>query len=158
MAIYTPLDLQDELAKEIERLLSENRYKAPGGEMAKMRVFTQNIPINETDDEEDPIPYVIVRLSGGDDNGAKDSFNTVEVVLIVGIFDDSLDEQGYRDIMGVMNKIYHRFHKDPRLSESAVYAGAFKWMLQEDSYYPYSFGACNMNFYIPAIRREDPYA
>lgn len=153
----TPLTLQDELAAEIGRILKENRYKKPSGDMVPLQVFTQNVPINETDDEDDPIPYAIVRMISGKDTGEKDSFNTVKVVLIIGMFDDALDAQGYRDVMGVIEKIYARFHKDPNLNGVARYAGEFDWMLQDDSYYPYTFGACTMNFYIPAIRREDPY-
>ena len=158
MAALAPLDLQDELAKVIAEILKENRYKHPLGKMVPMKVFTQNVPYDETDDDEDPIPYVIVRLHSGEDEGSKDSFYTVKVVFIIGMFDDGLEAQGYRDVMGVINKIYRRFHTNPNVNGVAVYAGAFDWMLQDDNYFPYCFGACTLDFHIPAIRREDPYA
>lgn len=153
----TPLDLQDELAKVIEELFSGYDYRLPGGGRSKLNIFTQHIPINQTDDEEEPVPYIIVRLSSGDDDGTRDSYNTVRVLIIAGIFDDSLEAQGHRDISNIFQMIYQRFHENPSLSK-ARYSGEFHWALQEDNYYPYYFGACSMEFYIAAIRREDEFA
>ena len=154
----TPLDLQDELMEEMKRLFSDHLYKAPTGERVPINVYPQNIPVNETDDDEDPIPYIIVRLNNGDDNGNRDSNNTVKLVIIIGIWDDALDNQGHRDVLNIIQKVYKRFHTNPNLNNKAVYAGEFNWALQEDTYYPYSFGACSLSFHIPAIRREDPFA
>lgn len=154
----TPLDLQDELVLEMKKILDGYLYKTPAGDRIPIHVFPQDIPVNETDDEEDPIPYIIVRLNRGKDLGDRDSNNTVKVVLIVGIWDDSLDKQGYRDVMNIIQKIYVRFHKNPNLNGKAVCDEEFDWMMQEDSYYPYSFGACSLTFNIAAIRREDEFA
>lgn len=154
----TPIMLQDELVEEMKRLLAGNLYKTPAGEHTEMKVFPQNIPVNETDDDEDPIPYIIVRLNSGEDDGTRDSFNTVKLVIIVGIWDDSLDSQGHRDVLNIIQKVYERFHKTPNLNNIAVYDGDFNWALQEDGYYPYFFGACSLKFRIAAIRREDEFA
>lgn len=154
----TPLELQDELVEEMKRLLSNYLYKTPAGGRIPINVYAQNIPVNETDEDEDPIPYIIVRLNSGDDDGTRDSFNKVKLVIIIGIWDDSLDNQGHRDILNIVQKVYERFHTNPNLNNKAVYAGEFNWALQEDTYYPYSFGACSLNFNIAAIRREDEFA
>ena len=154
----TPLDLQDELVEELKRLFSDYLYKKSPGERVAIKVFPQNIPVNETDDEEDPIPYIIVRLHKGKDDGTRDSNNTVKLVVIIGLWDDALDAQGHRDVSNIIQKIYHRFQTNPNLNGKAVYSGEFEWELQEDNYYPYSFGACSLNFHIAAIRREDEYS
>ncbi|MCM1189805.1 MAG: hypothetical protein NC541_10985 [bacterium] len=154
----TPLELQDELVDEIRRILDGYTYKTPEGKHTSIHVFAQNIPMNETDDEEDPVPYIIVRLNSGEDDGTRDSFNTVSIVVIVGIWDDTMDAQGHRDVMNIIQKIYQRFHENPDLARKAAYAGDFKWAMQDDGYYPYSFGACHMKFSIAAIRREDEFA
>ena len=153
----TPIMLQDELVEEMKLLLANYLYKTPAGERIPINVFAQNIPVNETDEDEDPIPYIIVRLNSGDDDGTRDSFNRVKLVIIIGIWDDSLDNQGHRDILNIIQKVYERFHTNPNLNNKAVYAGEFNWALQEDTYYPYSFGACSLNFNIAAIRREDEF-
>lgn len=154
----TPLELQDELVGEMSRILDGYTYKTPAGDRIPINVYAQSIPMNETDDEDDPIPYIIVRLNSGEDDGARDSFNTVSLLIIIGIWDDTLEAQGHRDVMNIIQKIYQRFHENPDLNRKAVYAGGFKWAMQEDNYYPYSFGACHMSFHIAAIRREDDLA
>lgn len=154
----TPIMLQDELVEELKRLFKDHLYKRPGtAERVPINVFPQNIPVNETDDEDDPIPYIIVRLNSGKDAGTRDSFHTVKLVIIIGIWDDALDAQGHRDVLNIIHKIYERFQTKPNLSNKAVFDGEFNWVLQEDGYYPYHFGACALNFHIAALRREDEF-
>lgn len=153
----TPLMLQDELVNELKDLLADYVFKAPTGKRVPINVFPQNIPVNETDEEEDPIPYVIVRLNKGSDDGTRDSNNTVKLVIIIGIWDDGLDAQGHRSVMNIIHKIYARFQTNPNLRNIAVFTGKFDWAIQEDNYYPYCFGACSLDFHIAAIRREDPF-
>lgn len=154
----TPLVLQNELVEEMRELFKDYTYKTPAKERVSLNVYAQHIPINETDDEEDPVPYLIVRLNNGNDDGSQCSFNEVNLVMVVGIFDDDKDAQGHRDVMNIIWKIYERFHRNPNLNGKAVYNGAFHWAVQEDNYYPYYFGACSISFNIAAIRREDKYA
>ena len=154
----TPIELIDELADEYKRMFRDYLYKNPLGEEVKLSVFKHSLPINETDDETDPVPYIIVRLNSGEDKGGKDSFNTVKLVCIICSWDDSLDSQGYRDILNIIQKIYHRFAVSPNLNGKAAFSGEFDWVLQEDDYYPYYFGACSLTFNIAAIRREDEFA
>ena len=154
----TPIMLQDELVEELKGLFKDCLYKKPGTkERVHINVFPQNIPVNESDDEDDPVPYIIVRLNKGTDDGKRDSNHTVRLVIIVGIWDDALDAQGHRDVLNIINKVYERFHVNPSLNNMAVYAGEFNWALQEDGYYPYYFGACSLDFHISAIRREDEF-
>lgn len=154
----TPLMLQDDLVNEIGSLLADYRYKEPSGGFAVVNVFAQNIPVLQTDEEDEPFPYIIVRLENGGDTGKGDSFNTVNISIVIGIWDDSAEAQGHRDVMNVIQKIYERFHENPCLNGRAVYTGEFEWVIREDLYHPYFFGACGMSFRIPAVRREDSLA
>lgn len=154
----TPLELQDELIKELREIFRDYAYKTPLGKRISPNIYAQHIPISETDDDADPVPYIIVRLNTGDDEGIRDSFNKVGLVIIVCIYDDALEAQGHRDVLNIIQKIYERFHKNPNLHNKAAYTGEFHWAAQEEDYYPFYFGACSMNFNIAAIRREDEYA
>lgn len=169
----TPLDLQDDLVAELKELFQPFLYKVPmdledldteDGEAAAstkrvpLNVYSQALPVQQSDEEEDPVPYLIVRLSSGEDHGGESSFNTVKLVIIIGIWDDALDNQGHRDVLNIIQKIYERFSKNPCLNHRSVYTGEFNWAAQEDGYFPYFFGACSMSFNIAAIRREDPLA
>lgn len=153
----TPLDLQDELVAEVRKILDGYLYKTSSGRRIPINVYSQNVPVDEGDEDEfDVIPYVIVRLNSGDDDGGNNSFNVVHVVFIVGVMDDDKDQQGYRAAMNIYQKIYQRFQENPNLNGKAVFDGDFHWANQEDGYFPYFFGACSLSFNIPAIRREDP--
>lgn len=125
----------------------------------KLNFYAQDTPINQTESgrEIDPCPYIIVRLNTGADEGSRDSNNVVNVILIIGLWDDAVDVQGYRDVMGIIQKIYDRYHKDPMLMNQFMYAGNFNWKMQEDNYFPYFFAACSLDFYIPAVRRENAF-
>lgn len=171
----TPVNLQDDLVDELKHMFAGHVYKTPIDledvedepdssekkqtcKYVPLSVYAQAIPIQESDEDADPVPYLIVRLSSGSDPGGESSFNTVKLVVIIGIWDDDLQNQGHRDVLNIIQEIYERFSKNPCLNKRSVYTGAFNWMVQEDGYFPYHFGACTMNFYIPAIRREDPLA
>ena len=169
----TPLDLQDDLVAELKELFQPFLYKVPmdledldtedGGAAASVKrvpinVYSQALPVQQSDEEEDPVPYLIVRLSSGEDPGGESSSNTVKLVIIIGVWDDALDNQGHRDVLNIIQKIYERFSKNPCLNHRSVYTGEFNWAAQEDGYFPYFFGACSMSFNIAAIRREDPLA
>lgn len=154
----TPLELQDDLCDELKELFKNYRLKKPDGTEVKLNIYPQEVPYNETEEDDDPIPYLIVRLNDGADTGEKDSFNTVNLVIIGGVWDAEKTAQGHRDLLNIFQKIYERFHKVPNLKKKYMYAGNFHWATQEDNYYPYFFGACRISFYISAIRREDEYA
>lgn len=172
----TPTNLQDDLVEELKRIFEPFAYKAPcdiedepeetvretAGQprykRVPLNVYPQSLPVQESDEDADPVPYLIVRLSGGSDPGGESSVNTVKLVIIIGIWDDDLSNQGHRDVLNIIQKIYERFSKDPCLNRRAAYTGDWNWALQEDGYFPYHFGACSMSFNIAAIRKEDPLA
>lgn len=154
----TPEMLQDALVEEIKNILSDRRYKTPAGDLIPINVYPQNIPVEQSDDDADPVPYIIVRLSGGEDKGGFDSNNVCKILIIMGIYDMDSSAQGHRHLLNIINKIYERFQINPCLDNKFVYQGGFKWDIQEDGYYPYYFGAMEMSFNIPALRREDKFA
>lgn len=153
----TAIELQDNLAGELARLFKGRGFGNASRARVPLNVFVQNLPVEFSDDDSDPVPYLEVILNGGEDEGAKDSFNVVHLSLVCCLFDDSRKAQGHRDLMGVIQNVYRRFHEDPRLGDSFC-LGNFEWVIQDESYYPYYIGAMKMDFAIPAVRRVDPYA
>lgn len=151
----TPSMLQDELIKELRNIFQPFLYRNSEGKRVPINIFAQNIPIQQTDEEEEPIPYIIVRVRSGSDAGEKNGAHIVSIMYIIGMWDNEESAQGHRDVLNVIQKVYERFSKNASLNGKAVYDGQFDWALQEDNYFPYYFGACSMNFKIEAIRRED---
>lgn len=158
-------DFDEELYDEPEEEEAETEpeepviVEEPKPELVPITVYPQNIPVPlSMDEEENPVPYIIVRLNTGTDDNVSDSKYMLKVVVIMGVWDDDRNAQGHRELLNIINLIYERFKKNPCLDGKYVYEGGFKWDIQEDGYYPYYFGAFEMNFTIPAIRREDPLA
>lgn len=147
-------DTEDDSSEDDDSSEKETDYV----QRRALRIYAQDVPINETDDDFDPAPYIIVRLKSGDDDGTADGVNVVQVIFIICIWDDDNESQGFRDVLDIIQKIYMRFHQDPMLNNQFMYSGNFHWALQEDNYWPYFFGACTLNFNIPSIRRENEFA
>ena len=174
----TPLELQDDLVDELKAMFEQHTFKVPDYDVIEspdenneieprfqtptpfkrvpLNIYAQQLPVQESDDDTDPVPYIIVRLNSGHDIGDGASVNAVKLIVIIGIWDDDSTNQGHRDVMNIIQDIYERFSKTPSLKNKYAFAGDFNWALQEDAYFPYHFGACSMAFNIPAIRREDP--
>ena len=130
--------------------------------MAAPTVFRQYLPIRSThspappsedgEDEgwqdEDPFPYLVVKLDGGGVESAT-SMNTVDVVVLVGIFDDNPKNEGHIAVMQIIERIMFHFAERPVLGPFS-YADRFDWELLERDGFPYYYGACAFSFYIPS--------
>lgn len=149
-----PLILQEELIEELKLMFADVRFKNPLGKSVGINIFAQNTPLLQNDEETEPIPYIIVHLNDGEQKVRGDSFNIVDVSLIVGMYDSDNGNQGHKQVMDVIYKIQDRFSKKPSLKRTS-FTGDFNWKLVDTDTYPYYWGACEMSFYIPSIRRED---
>lgn len=168
--------LQDDLAKELEGLFSDSHYYDVDGNPTSLHVYKQFLPVQGVKDlpegltdeqleegtyyaaesQEDPFPYIIVRVGQGtieDPNGAE----TVYVTLLLGVHDKSYNNQGYKDIMHMIQVVHHRFSKNPVLAHSYECVMPMQWALQDEESYPYFFGGMALKFQLVPIRREDRY-
>lgn len=120
--------LQDDLAAEFEKVLKDFRLKDPQGNSSKINIFLQNLPMpeplmqgdipvealeNGLADQltaPDPYPYIIVRIEDGEIKD-EDSAQTVNIYLIIGIYEPDYDKQGHKDVLNIIAKLYERFGK-----------------------------------------------
>ena len=144
---------QDALVADIENLFKNRLYKDPDGKAAPVSVFAQNLPKRESEDDEDPFPYIIVRLLDGDIEN-QTAAHKVNVILLVGIFDDDLANQGHRQVLEMLELMQLRFEEEPLLADHYTINDPFEWALQDEESYPYFFGAAKANFNLPAPRRN----
>ena len=149
-----PLILQEELIEELKSMFAGLRFNNPIGKSVGINIFAQNTPLPQSDEETEPIPYIIVHLNDGEQKVRGDSFNIVGVTLIIGLFNSDNANQGHKEVMNIIYEIQDRFSKKPALKKTS-FAGDFKWGLMDTETYPYYWGTCEMDFYIPSIRRED---
>ena len=155
----TPFDLQDALCAEMNKLFKGFPLKDSVGALTNLKVYAQDLPETETDDETDtdPAPYRIVKLVDGTAGGNR---NNVRVVLVFCVRDAARDRQGHRDILTLLFRVYERFAKNPYIGNFAFPVdeeSAFEWAIQDEDTYPYNIGACKLMFNGPSIQKEDPF-
>lgn len=172
--------LQDDLVEELKEIFKDFRLKNPMGELSEINVFPQELPVpapatppeeseadpmlleeglaGETDPvgAEDPYPYAIVRIEDGEIRTI-DGEQTITLLIILGAYDNSLKNQGHKDILNMIQKIYERFAKNAILAGKYECLHPMQWSLQEEGSYPYFIGGMALSFSVAAIRREDPY-
>lgn len=168
--------LQDDLAEELEKIYEGYQLKNPLGELSDINVYKQALPVPAPADPpaeenlelleeglgvtdpaklEDPYPYAIVRVTDGQIRDI-DGEQAVNVLIILGVYDDSLNNQGHKDILNMIQKIYERFAKNAILADRYECLHPISWTLQEEESYPYFIGGVALTFETLGIRREDP--
>ena len=166
-------ELQSDLAAELRNniLAHYNLYDSSGKKVA-INVYEQDLPVPRstssgeedeesdmldkyTDDEpqSDPYPYVIVRVGGGRCEDP-DEAEKVSVMLIIGVFDNSGDRQGHKDVLNIISKIADRFYKYHILAKKYVFNYPLEWTLVDEDTHPYYFGGVSLTFERPTPRRE----
>lgn len=167
--MLVPLGLQLALKEEIIKITSSMTFKSPAGGHTALNVFEQNLPvrthrINEPDSDEDEdedikenFPYCLVQLSDG--LSKLNSPSSVNVILVFGIYDDSDEADGYKDIVNIIEKISERFEKNPVLDDNYTICDEVTWALpdEDNDTYPYFFGAMYTQWSVRRFEREDPF-
>lgn len=157
----TATNLQEALAENIRQIFHYDMFMDSTGEYVPLRVFEQGLPIRKDEDEEDPVPYVIVRIEDAEVKGWTEA-QIVETSLLIGCFDDDTNNVGHKTVLGIIQRIEERFFKNPMLASQFMFLNdekhPFDWALQDEESFPYYFGAIRMNFKTPAVRKEDKFA
>lgn len=167
--------LQDDLIEELRNIFQHFRLPDPTGERVPLNVYSQDLPIPEaqeipdtvTDEELEegtydamaesiPFPYIVVRVMDGEIK-SPGSDQTVDINLLIGVIARTHDNQGHRDVMNIIQKIYERFAKNSVLAARYECLYPMQWALQEEGSFPYYFGGMSLQFTTLPITREDPY-
>ncbi len=165
MTVY---QLQKDIGDEIEKILSDMVFKDPHGGMGHMKAFSQDLPKREQtvrpgeimpDEEEleDPYPFCIIRAEEGEIySGAQ----KVKILAVFGVFDDDLENLGHQALLNVINRVAERFMADPVLKDMYRMDSneGIRWVLDDESVYPYFIGGMEMTWNAYFVEREDRYA
>lgn len=151
-------NLIDDLKKDLENLFAGSKYKSAIGDYKSFDIYKGNLPISNSEEEPEPMPYIIVQLVNGKVNI---NSNSVAVRLILAIYDDSYDNQGYSDILNAIETIRQHYTQHPILN-NRYYAkiddkNSFDWSLPDEDVYPYYFGGVQFNFEVAHCEREDEF-
>lgn len=172
-----PTTLQDDLIKDLQALFKGYRLEAPNSKSGdrQMQVFPQELPIpkpQEREDipadmlenglagdvtENDPYPYIIVRILDGEIKDMREA-QTVSVLLLIGIYDSGEERQGHKRLLDVIAKIYDRYARTPVINKKHRLLWPIGWTLQDEESHPYYFGGLETKWEVAGIEAEDRYA
>ena len=174
--------LQDAMVADLEQLFEGETLKNSAGVERKIRVFPQDLPIRagadiepepepveedmeaeqlegkntaETEPEDVPEPYVIVRIPGGE-LPDQDTPQQVEAILVVCVCDPDPNRQGFRDALHIVNKILTHYGKNGIVGQRHEVQYPIKWVTQEEDTHPYYFAGMALKLAAPAIFKEVP--
>ncbi len=161
--------LQEAVMEDLESLFSERYYKTPNHTMAAPKAYPQFLLPRDAQTQDDPFPYIEVRILKGGIDSPTDP-HKVTVVLLIGIYDDGpkdyrepppAEEEwadrkyGHIAVMEIIERIQEHYEKEPALDGGKFYFdGPFHWELQEEESFPYYVGACDFSFTLAAPRKE----
>lgn len=153
-----PVQLVEDLAAELGQVLSHIRFPDKKDNETGINILKYGIPVERTREEkEGKFPYVLILPEGGEIPGSiKDQ--KINIQLVIGLFDEGLENQGKEQVLNVINDICERFLKNPVLNENYYADEKITWVIDREDEYPYHYGAVWLLFNVPAYRRESEYA
>lgn len=172
--------LQDAVVADLEQLFRGETLKNSAGVDRRIRVYPQDLPIRagadiepdpveedleadqaegqiteETEPEDVPEPYVIVRVPGGE-LPDQDTRQQVEIILVVCVCDPDPGRQGFRDALHIVNAILTHYGKNTIVGRRYEVQYPIKWVTQEEDTHPYYFAGMALKLAAPAIFKEVP--
>lgn len=149
--------LQDELVDELRTLFAEELFEKSTGERVPLAVYPQDLPLlTANEDDEELYPYCIVRLVEGNVDGYG-SAQTINVVLVFGVYSSDRKRTGYRQVLHLVHKVYSRFAAKQQLGRNYIFTYPVRWQLQDIDTHPYYLGGMQLTFDAPAVQTENPY-
>ena len=151
----TPRKLQKAIQADLEELLAKRLFKTPDGEKAAPKVYRQFVPKRASEEDEDPFPYIEVRIAGGNQKDQSSALK-VQVFLVIGIYDDDHENNGSDSVLEIIEVIQSHYEQTPLLAGQFVCdteESPIEWDLQEEESWPYFFGIMSLVFSTPGSRR-----
>lgn len=160
----------DALAADLEDLFAGQLYRSSAGEKRAIRVHVNDLPVptgNDEDRSQDAQePYIIARITEGT-IPEEDAAQEVQIILVICLYDDWPDRQGYRDLLHIIQEITARYCKNPVIRLRPGSAGArggpytvkkpIGWSVQNQPTTPYYYGIVEFSLEIPNICPEVPF-
>ena len=170
----TVIDLIDELVRALDKLFEAEYLKAKSGEYKRVKVFAQYLPQAKSAvikpkgeakseyqadfapaDYEDNFPCVIVKLgelTDGDEGKLDQAI--ADINLLVGIYDKSADNQGWRDVMNIIEKVRLYLWQQRYLAARFRLEPELHCYLFDDQPLPLYFGVIETRWDVP--RPQEP--
>lgn len=158
--LVTTQTVVDDFENWLTRIFDGYTFQNAAGERVSLNVFAQRLPLPQGSDDDTElasVPYAIAHIVGGSvtDWSAPQE---CDVILFLCTYDSNADSQGYRDILGMKEKILEAMLKDPHIGTAEVLL-PIEWAINEADEHPFHFGAFSFRVATRKIdTREDRFA
>lgn len=151
-----PIVLLDGLVDRFKDELKGYKLRDPRtpGAYKEINVFSQHLPVKNKETDKSLFPYLCIRLRDGEEQSADDP-GTCQILFIAGVFDRSDDNQGFRDSVALVNKVYQSLIRSPKINDQFELVHPIRWAYQEEDSEPYYFAGLETNWAVPKPIRED---
>ena len=161
----TVFELETALCEFVEGNTAELRFRSneQSETMTAPRVYSGYIPRDEVGaiipGEITTYPAIIVNAQTGVQSL---DCEVVTVNLIIGCFDDGLDQQGYRDVCNIIQRLKDRFREADIIHEAFALSKEnflLSWQINRRggagmNSYPYFFAEMQVNFELPVMSTQ----
>jgi hypothetical protein len=156
----TALYLQKALMDRLAAIFAGQLFPTPHLDMedrpepSALNIYEQALPIKESSDQSDYMPYIAVRIKDESQND-EEGPNSATVYFDIGTFCDDKENHGHEFVCNIIENIKQDFFKN-RSVEGAYLRFPFKSEINDEDYYPYNFGCIETHWDLPVILSEDP--
>lgn len=152
----TPVQLVNDLEEDLKKVLSHIKLPSYKKKESGVNIFKYGIPVEKTNEDiHKKFPYILIIPKDGNIN---EDGQKVSIHLLIGLYDDGVENQGKQWVLNVINDICERFSKNPVLSGNYYTDKEMDWVVDIEEEYPFHYGEISLVFNVPAFGREDRYA
>lgn len=156
-------ELESALVEFVAMNTHELRFRSNEQTASKVapQVYSGYIPRNQVGEvipgEITQYPAVIVRAKSGVQS---DEYEKVTVEFLIGCFDDTRDQQGYRDVMQLIERLKQRLREQSVVRQRFPLRLPLNWQINQRqkaagaityNEYPYFFGEIQCDFQLPVM-------
>ncbi|MCD5324774.1 MULTISPECIES: hypothetical protein [Pontibacillus] len=149
-----PLELQDDLKKELEKLFVGIPFPLADGEEGPLNIYEQYLPTKSGRRDSNQYPCLLVKLLEGEEQEEEAPY-TIQVTLMAGVYDGSEERIGHESVKLILRKVYDFLKKKPVIGGKFECTYPIKWALTDEDFHPYYYGGIEASFTVPKTIRED---
>lgn len=143
------LDMSDALRALIEDCTKNLSMPDSEGGNSAPEVYDAFVPKKRRGETDPKLPFVVVRPSKGSDDAPNDGAyqSTVEAMILIAVHRP--DEEGYRDVVTILEKIRLKLLSYPVFGERYRVERPITWEVSEDESWPNWYGVMTLQVTIP---------
>ncbi|MFX3673288.1 MAG: hypothetical protein ACE3JQ_02405 [Paenisporosarcina sp.] len=151
-----PLELLNDLKEELQTELSGMTFINANETNVPFNIYQHRLPYKESEKDSAHFPFILLKIVDGNIDGETEAAVS-SIVIVVGLIDESLDNQGHVDVINVLEKIYQYIVKKRTFSNKYSLTFPIRYQLDDEDYHPFHFGYMETNWEMMRVDREDDF-